>query len=373
MNVEKLHRILKEIQSEYNKNNILEKMRAVRNYLQYQVNQPQVPEHQQNLVNSIKVLYEILTNAPSNNFSPGWKQIIEEIGLNEILGITLKNKIENIFSRNQITPTVALKEINQIVSEIEEKKFAIDNAIKSFNILKISSDELQEGQCELGYTIPRIAVENKLSALNKEISELNFILNHITEAVTGQKQELEIRTISSSDYLLYVVIGLKVAYVLSYIIERIINNYKRILEIKSLRNQLKSKGVPEENTKGIEEYANTQMKEEIEKIAQEIVNQNYKGTDPHRKNELINGVIISLNKIANRIDRGFNIEIRVEPIPEPKKGEQVPEDIQRNIQMIIAIKEREKTLEFTKTSGPPILQLEESKEAGEKIDNNADK
>jgi hypothetical protein len=190
MNAEKLHRILKEVQYEYNKDDLLKKMQMLRNHLQNLVNAPFEPIHQHNLVRSLTELYTILENAPSNNFSPGWKQIVEEIGLSDLLGMKLKTRIENIFSRNQITPAAALEQLKQIVSQFEKIKTAIDNAINSFGTLKIASDELQSGQCELGYTIPRIAVENKLSSLSKEISELNFILSHITEAVTGKKTRI---------------------------------------------------------------------------------------------------------------------------------------------------------------------------------------
>jgi hypothetical protein len=127
-----------------------------------------------------------------------------------------------------------------------------------------------------------------------------------------------------------------------------------------LRNQLLNKGVPEKELKGIEEYANSKMEQENEKIAQEIVNEYYKENDPHRKNELIIGVKISLNKIANRIDKGFNIEIRVEPLPPTNNNEQVSEEAKQNIQTINAIRERAKTLEFIKKSGPQILKLNES-------------
>ena len=67
-----------------------------------------------------------------------------------------------------------------------------------------------------------------------------------------------------------------------------------------------------------------------------------------------------MNKIANRLDEGFNISVRVEPIttpdPEaPKQAEQVE-----------SIRAAEKTLQFLKIEGPPLLSLpEEAAAAGE--------
>lgn len=169
----------------------------------------------------------------------------------------MKNSINDIFYRNQITPSAALDSINTIVNQVEQLKIAVDEILSGFTKLKIGKEDLAAGQCEMGYSIPRKVVENKLSSLSKEVSELNFILWTLSEAITGKKEEFEVKTISSSDFLLYVIISLQVADVLSNAIEKIINNYKTILEIKILRNQLKEKGVPEKATKEIEEHANS--------------------------------------------------------------------------------------------------------------------
>ncbi|MBP8192368.1 MAG: hypothetical protein KAX69_02105 [Chitinophagales bacterium] len=359
MNAERLHRILLELQKEYEVKFVLVKLNDVRNHLQNQVNQPQQPTHQQNLVAELKNLKEILENSDTNSFSPGWNQVVDEIGGTNLFGNNLLERIESIFESNQITPAAALQEINQIVELSQSLKEAIDNVVDGFYKLKIGSDNLEQGECELGYSIPRIYVENKLSSLNKEISELNFILNNISEVVSGEKQEFEVKTISSSNFLLFVVVGLSVADVLSRAVERIINNYKTILEIKLLRNQLKEKGVPEKETKGIEEHANNSMKEEIKSIASDIIKDYYKGKDAGRKNELSNGITIAFNKLANRIDNGFNVEIRVAPLPEPTSTEDLTETDKEKHQIIETIASRVKKMEFINTSGDRILKLEE--------------
>ncbi len=359
MNAERLHRILLELQKEYEIKHVLAKLNDVRTHLQNQVNQPQQPSHQQNLVAELDNLREMLRNSDTNSFSPGWNQVVDEIGGANLFGNNLLERIENIFESNQITPAAALQEINEIADLSQSLKDAIDNVVDGFNKLKIGSDNLEQGECELGYSIPRVFVENKLSSLNKEISELNFILNNISEVVSGEKQEFEIKTISSSDFLLFVVVGLTVADVLSKAVERIINNYKTILEIKLLRNQLKEKGVPEKETKGIEEHANNSMKEEIKNIVNDIMKEYYKGNDTGRKNELSNGITIALNKLANRIDNGFNVEIRVAPLPEPTNTEDLTETEKQKHQIIDSITSRIKTMEFINTSGDKILKLEE--------------
>ena len=64
----------------------------------------------------------------------------------------------------------------------------------------VDIEELEPGECEFGYTIPRKFVENKLSSLKDEIAELSFILNQVSEAVTGEKKEYEVKTDTNFDY-----------------------------------------------------------------------------------------------------------------------------------------------------------------------------
>jgi len=327
--------------------------------LQNQVNQPNQPAHQTNFIKSIENLYKALTYSKYNNYSPSWKQVINEVAVDNLFGIKLKSKIENILSANSITPAKALSDIKEINISYKKFKSAITSTLNGFEELGIEEEKLQPGQCELGYTIPRKFIDNKLSSFKNEIKELSFILNHISEAVVGEKQEFKIKTISSSDFLLYVIIGLQVADVLSKATERILNHYKQILEIKVLRNQLSEKGVPANNTNSIDSYANGMMESEIKKIAKDVLDEHYKG-DNGRKNELENGIVFALNKLANRIDNGFNVEIRVEPLPKPKKDENITEQEQTKIDLLNSIQENSEKIEFIETDGESILQLPEN-------------
>src|SRR5207244_5321937 len=93
---------------------------------------------------------------------------------------------------------------------------------------------------------------------------------------------------------------------------------KALLEIRKSQAELRRQGVPQERLQGIEEYANSFMETGMDQLVGRIVETYCVTADEKRRNELSNGLRISLNKIANRIDRGYNIEIRVEPIKHVK-------------------------------------------------------
>lgn len=360
MNAERLHKILIELNDEQKEISLVAKLTELTSHLQNVVNNPAEPTYQEELSKTLKTLLSDLSNATSNSFSPAYKQVTDEIGISEFLGVQLNERLELIFSRNQITPSTALKEIKEILTLVKNFDSAISSIITGFDVLDIGKEELNPGECEAGFSIPRKFIENKLSTFSKEVSEINFILSNLSEIVIGKKEEYEVRTISSSDFLIYISISLIVANALSKILERIINTYKSILEIKNLRNQLKDKGVPAKNTKEVEKYANSLMEKEIKELSLEIVKEYYKGKDIGRRNELSNGLIISLNKIANRIDQGFNIEVRVEPLLEFEEDDKISKEDQLKIELITKIQAASNNLKFITTTGKPILKLNET-------------
>lgn len=359
MNVERLKTILEAIQKDLKSTGVIAEIQNLRNHLQNTINQPQQPTHQQNLVKTKSSVSKKLNSSASNNFSPGWLQIIDEIGDSSLFGTELAEKIDSIFEKNQITPQAALTEIDEIVNSLTAFNSSLEQTVKGLNGLGIESDDLDAGECEIGYSIPRAFVNNKLTELESEIHELNFILNNISEVIHGEKVEYEVKTISSSDFLLYVSAGLSVTSFLGVALEKIITTYKTILEIKKLRKDLKDKGVPDKETKGIEKHANESMGKEIKKIVDEAIKEHYKEKNAERKNELTNGLTISLNKLSNRIDKGFNVEIRVKELPEPEEETELTEEQKVQIESIQQIQSSSKALEFIKISGEPILQLEE--------------
>jgi hypothetical protein len=67
-----------------------------------------------------------------------------------------------------------------------------------------------------------------------------------------------------------------------------------------------------------------------------------------------------LRKLADRIDRGFNIEVRIEPLPAPAEESDAKTKAERQQyeQHRQIIESAAKQLEFLRIEGQPILHLE---------------
>jgi hypothetical protein len=94
--------------------------------LQNAVNQPNAPQFQQQISDFRAALKESLLTAPSNSFGPAWKQALKELGLQEFLGKKLQARIEEIFSRNQITTSIAFTDIQKIYKQLTNHRVALE-------------------------------------------------------------------------------------------------------------------------------------------------------------------------------------------------------------------------------------------------------
>lgn len=351
------------VSDELDETNQIELITQLRNSLQGQVKQPQETSHQQNVVNTIKTLREVLPKAESNTFSPAWQQILKEIGLYNYLGKQLLARVNKIIQRNNITPAIAEEEITKLYEALNSLNNGINNLISGFKIVRIGAESLQPGECEVGILIPRIAIDNELQKFRKELNDLEFILKHFAEVTSNDPQNFKIRSLSSTDLYVLLEYVPKAGAFLAVAIAYILTSYKNLLEIKKLRSELTQKEVPEDALVQLDKHINNEMEESIKKFIAEEYEKYCVVKNSGRKNELRNSLEIAMNKIANRIDRGFNIEIRVEPIKMEQDSEEIEEidetkiELNQNIQTIL---EAQENLEFIKTEGEPILSLPEN-------------
>jgi len=362
MNAERLHAICLSLQREINQINIQNKLQQIDKSLQQIVNQPQQPQPQQQLSNVLSQLHNELSDSLSDAFSPAWRQALQEIGGDKLLGAALSERIREIIERNQITPSAAQQEIQQIKQSFEQFKSGIDNTVNGLKPLNIGYEKLDPGECEVGVVIPRKAVNNQLNEFGKELQELNFIFGTFAELASGNRENYEIKSISSSDFGIYLAAIPPVAACIAHAAEKIIDFYKKLLEIRKHKAELKILGLKAKEMQGITDHSNKIMKEGIENLTVEIVNNYYVGNDGNRKNELSNAVKISLNKIANRIDQGFNIEVRAEPDEKPEEDTEETAQQDKNHEHIRKVIEASETLRFLNLEGERVLGLPEKAE-----------
>lgn len=349
MNTERLHAIARAVIDDINTTNSEATLQQVVESLQNQVNQPQDPAFQNQLSQSLTTIYEALENSLSNSFSPAWKQALGELGLEGYLGTTLKIRIKEIFERNQITQAVALQELNEINNQLKQKKSSLDQLLSVFEILEIGSGELEPGQYEVGILIPRLAVSNNLKEFSKDLERIEKTFGVFSELTTNSRPGFKINSVSSSDFIILLAMIPATVASIAFAVERLLTVYKRILEIRIKYSELKKLGFENKELTSIKKKADSAIMEEIDKLAPELLEKYYHNEDENRKHELSTELTKALVEFAKRIDKGYNVEIR---IPKEKDSSDEAEATHRE-----TITAALKNLEFMQLGGEPVLSL----------------
>jgi len=150
------------------------------------------------------------------------------MGGENLFGGGLKGMIEKQLADNQMTPAVPLPIFDGILKQLEDFEKALDSAAIGFQRFNIGDETLEPGECEIGILIPRQFVKNRLDDLSDELKQWEFILNTFSEVATRKVVPLEIKTLSSSDLMIYIKAIPDVAAALARAVGSIVDAYKKV-------------------------------------------------------------------------------------------------------------------------------------------------
>jgi hypothetical protein len=364
MNIERLHRVAQLVLDELSEGATSADVSHLRDGLQAVSANPADGSGQQLISQSITHMRQTLPVAPSNNWPPSDRDIIDEIGISDVLGQRLLDRVDEVLARNQMTPSIALSEIDPIRERLDEVMAALTTLVQGLTFFEIGRDDVVD-EYEVGIDIPRQEVGNSLPVLGRDFVEWQKILAPFEELAGLGVSDYRVRAISSSDFGLFLAAVPAVALFITKAVNGVLDAYLKLLNIKRMRSEMAAE-VPEDRLSSIDEYANVVMAQDLTSIARDLVAES-SVSDEGRKNELEVAVKWSLNKIANRVDAGYSIDIRTPPLPpEPQSSEEGEVDKAElaafnQAREIKQLADRVKRLE---ARGSRILELPEGDEGG---------
>jgi hypothetical protein len=325
--------------------------------------QPGVAAPQEEVARNRTALAERLAAAPSNDYSPAWREAIDEMGVADLLGDSLLARIETIFSVNELTPSAAHTELAPLANEVTRLQSALSQLLEGLQFLKIDSDELQAGEFEIGFLIPRPAVDDALGALATELHRLKLILGPFQEVTTGSREDPKIRSVSSSNILLLLHAAGPTTLMFAGAVDRIIAAYKNLLDIRAAYKTFEDSGVVDANALDVVKASiESVMKTAIDEITEGLIQQAEANEDIQagRINELRIEFRTALGAIANRVDQGYTIEARAGELPAVSDDETPETGAEREQRKIVdEVSRIQPHLTFTNTLGTTILELPE--------------
>lgn len=359
MNVERLLEIAKDVKADLTATGTVAKFGALVDALQQAVNQPQQPQPQGAFESAYANLLNSLETAPSNSFTASWTQTAREIGAEGLLGHQLAERVVTIITTNQITRQTALEELKQIRPRLVSLSEGVDGLINAIGKLGFVPADLEPGTGELSIVVPREFVDNELGRFAVELRTLDFIFGSLARLAAPDHRSFQIRAIGSSDLQIILTAGPAALWVFGHCVDKILAWVKEVLEIKQLWNDLKNRepAYPEGVIAGLEEHANMLVTERIAALREELLAEDKTDRSGAEKNELGNAVEKALRRLARRIDRGFQVEVRVQPLPPVEDDVGETEERKRMREVIALVEEVAPKLQYPTTHLDPILSL----------------
>ena len=359
MNTDRLFALLLRIKNDLSKSKLPQRVQELSTALQTHVNNNH-PQYKEALGVALKAAYAAASASQLHLLSPLWRQMIEEIGYGDCMGPAVEQVIREAFTQAELTPTLVKEVIDSLNARLQSLNTAANDGTLVLASLSIKADDIAFDRSELAFAIPPAAVDWNLSKFADECREFDFIFGAFSELAVGERESFHIHRISSSDLSVYLDSAPAVAALVAAAAERILAVYKQLLEIRKLRTEMLAQKVPKEALKSVEDHANTRMSEAIEKIATELAGDYTELHEAGRLKELENGLRLALARLANRIDRGYHIEVR-NSSRKPPRDRALPEGISKQVAIIERIAPK---LEFVRQKGDPILCLPEIDDSG---------
>lgn len=330
--------------------------------LQNTINQPNQPQPQEQVAAHKLSLIGALEKIESYERPVSKQQIITEIGGSGILGGALKSRIEASFTQVDVTPAIVQKEILEMHTELASFRGGLEQLVAGFERLGISAEELKGYTAELGVLIPRRENADDLEYFSKDLQKLNRELMHFNELVTGKAEQFKVRSISSSDFSVFLEVLPETAQVIVGTIAILLLGYEKLLDIRKKKAELEEKDAPKQLIDEIDKWAESLMSEKINEITSELIEQYKVVKRPDlRGNELEGHVRMSVKKIAGRLDIGYHFSARIGNIAEPPEKDtengEANSEYERRSKVIRDVKEKASLIRYRDMEGKSVLPL----------------
>jgi hypothetical protein len=362
VNAERLHAIVDGLKEELQETQAAPLLQQLLQGLQDLSQQPGQPAPQQSVSVTRQQLSERLAAAPSNRYPPAWRQAITELGVDDVLGTQLRERIDAIFEQNELTPSAAASQLEPIASKVSQLDNALDQLQQGFGFFGIRAEELEPGEFEISFLIPRKTVENDLGSLGQEFRRIKLLLGPFLELAVGSRPDVEVRSIASSEFQVLLA-GIPAAtLMLAKSLDYLVSAYQKVIDMREARQMLKDAGASEETLGSATRDADSKMDQEIETLVDQLLKEADTKPNQGRRNELRKELRDALRGLARRIDQGYVIDVRVGELPAPSEEEdEAPSpETQRIRQIVDEVMSVQERLKFANLSGEPILELPEA-------------
>ena len=330
MNTERLFTITKQLKNEIVEMKLVKTLNSLHDQLQTAINSPSV-DHQRAVETTLNNLHQSLTQAPSNKFSPGFLLNIKTLRVSnrttvsDLFGKGLSEKLKNIFE-DGYTSVQTLDRLANLRQDLAAFLSGLEGITSGFDAIGIHDESSEPGSSVVGMTIPRENNDVSMREFQKEMAFWGQFLSELSEVVEGSVVEHKVYSLHSSGLGIDVYTTLNIAAQVSAIVVAIYMTLEKLQKFRKLKEDAEELSIEKEAIDNLVKKGKKVMEDRLDEIQVEIF-QNCKMEDKIRLQELRNGVRLRLNGLSNRLERGFQFEVRTSLPAEATTEDQAQEKI----------------------------------------------
>ncbi|QKD02213.1 hypothetical protein [Mesorhizobium loti] len=316
------------------------------------VSSPAEPSYQQSLSSSIEKLKEAL-DLFIRTFQPAQVKLLEEIGAGPYFVEDIAGEIQRWMSDGPATPAVAQDKLAKLIKIRSAFISEIKSLRASLLTIGIKKDELEPGQAEVGFLLPRDLFENHLDKLIDELRFIKRAVRAFSEAATGSAEPIEVRQISTTDPQFFFGLSTATIALLGLAVNWALSTWRQVEDIRRIRAETEKIAAFKEDpiAELFDAKINKVVGASIDAKVQEILDK-VDGRDG-RKHEQATDLKWALESILARVERGMTVEIRLLP---PAISDGGDDAAAAKIQFD-DLKQVADQLVFPKMAGDPVLAL----------------
>lgn len=285
-----------------------------------------------------------------DRYSPADRKSLREISADRFFDRSLAENIKSDIADNPITPAVVRQSVTQLAAERKSYLDSLRAITAGLSTLNILPSLLNEGDAEVGFTLPRPLFNNDLDGLIKELRTINRVIRAFGELVTGSAEPAEIHSISTSDPSFFFGLNPVVAAAIGGAVTWALNTWKQVEEIRKVRAETRKLTTFTE--KEVEDFFGTK----VEEIVTLSIDRKVKELLPNlaeagRAKEQAADLGWALRALLARIERGMLVEVRFLPPAQTDDDEEPERDAFTSLKQIVS------QLTFPEPDDEPVLAL----------------
>lgn len=149
--------------------------------------------------------------------------------------------------------------------------------------------------------------EGSLGGFAKEAKLLDRALSDVVEAVTGGRPPIKIRTLAGGSVEIFVTVDPLSGVAILSLVTAVVNLINSVLQTRKTRLDLEKDKAPKDVLDPLEKWEQSRVADELARLRDDLLGQSK--ADKGRKNELKKALNDSLRYLADRIDRGMDVEV----------------------------------------------------------------